>query len=243
MSFCPVCKSAGKSKEEYTSHFVKDRPGGVVVCPTLLNQECNYCHDKGHTIKYCPKLKEKNERHQYGGWQHAHKPIDYNWQSIIDYNCQNTSGSHICPPPPPQLRHYNSFNQKKRLERYCADGFVCDGACSEDAPSPPSHVYEEYPPLSVLNKKMTTTPKRVGVKIPSCRLTDIIEQEKIEEDVSLWAGRSTAYTLEEDSIANTEMEQEAEYQADLEAFDLYCEEKEYSRFERPMPTLEDCTWG
>ena len=56
--FCPCCKSAGKSKTEYTSHFVKDKPGpdGVVVCPTLQSQECRYCHEKGHTPKFCPKL-------------------------------------------------------------------------------------------------------------------------------------------------------------------------------------------
>ena len=63
MPFCPCCKSAGKSKEEYTSHFVKDQPGphGVVVCPTLLSQECKYCHVKGHTPKFCPVLTNRGK--------------------------------------------------------------------------------------------------------------------------------------------------------------------------------------
>ena len=63
MPFCPCCKSAGKSKEEYTSHFVKDQPGphGVVVCPTLQSQECKYCHVKGHTPKFCPVLTNRGK--------------------------------------------------------------------------------------------------------------------------------------------------------------------------------------
>jgi hypothetical protein len=213
MPFCPVCKSAGKPFEEYTSHFVKNRPGGSVICPTLLNQECNYCHEKGHTIKYCPKLKEKNNRQQH-------------------HDTETTK-----PAP--------KYDTKKRLERYSADGFVCNGACTADAPSPPSHVYEEYPPLSVLNSHCSpkTKPNRVGVKIPSERFDELFQQEKYEEDISIWAGHSTAYTLEEESIADAEMEQEAEFQCGQDEYDLYIEKKEYSRFERPMPTLEDCTWG
>jgi hypothetical protein len=66
-TFCPVCKSSGKSEEVYTSHFVKDKPNGKVVCPTLLAQECNYCHEKGHTPKHCPKLAAKDLRRKQKG--------------------------------------------------------------------------------------------------------------------------------------------------------------------------------
>ena len=60
--FCKVCKDAGRSVSEYTSHFVKDQPGpfGRVVCPTLLNQECRICHAKGHTSSYCTQYKPRN---------------------------------------------------------------------------------------------------------------------------------------------------------------------------------------
>jgi len=53
--FCKVCKDAGLPESDYTSHFVKDRPGpnGKVVCPTLLNQSCLTCGNKGHTSSYC----------------------------------------------------------------------------------------------------------------------------------------------------------------------------------------------
>lgn len=62
--FCNVCKAAGK---EYNNHFTRSKPGpdGVIVCPHLLSIECGYCHEKGHTPKYCPKSKAKMEREQY----------------------------------------------------------------------------------------------------------------------------------------------------------------------------------
>jgi len=59
--FCKVCFDAKKSKDEYTSHWVKSKPGpdGVVVCPYLLTLECRYCKGKGHTPRGCPVLKKR----------------------------------------------------------------------------------------------------------------------------------------------------------------------------------------
>ena len=61
--FCKVCKDAGKPRSIYTSHFPRENKStnSKVVCPTLLSIKCNYCHNYGHTIKYCPTLsKNKN---------------------------------------------------------------------------------------------------------------------------------------------------------------------------------------
>jgi len=74
--FCKVCKDAGKTETEYTSHYVKDKTGKT-TCPTLLNQACKYCKQTGHTVKFCKtlKLNEKNKRrdeyfkNQYPEWQ------------------------------------------------------------------------------------------------------------------------------------------------------------------------------
>ena len=61
--FCKVCFDAGKDESIYKSHYVKDKVGsnGLVVCPTLLNQKCRYCHEKGHTIKFCKVLQNKEK--------------------------------------------------------------------------------------------------------------------------------------------------------------------------------------
>ena len=58
---CKVCKDAGKSENEYSTHYVKDL-NGQVTCPTLLSQECRFCHKNGHTISHCPELAKKKER-------------------------------------------------------------------------------------------------------------------------------------------------------------------------------------
>jgi len=62
--FCKVCKDAGKPESEYTSHFVKDKPGadGIVICPTLLSQHCRYCNGAGHTPSHCPSLARDKKR-------------------------------------------------------------------------------------------------------------------------------------------------------------------------------------
>ena len=61
--FCKVCYDANLPESEYTSHWVKDKPGknGIIVCPYLLSLECRYCKEKGHTPKHCPKILLKNE--------------------------------------------------------------------------------------------------------------------------------------------------------------------------------------
>ena len=55
--FCKVCFDAKKSESEYMSHYLKSAPGpgGKVVCPTLLNQSCLTCGQRGHTSSYCDK--------------------------------------------------------------------------------------------------------------------------------------------------------------------------------------------
>jgi len=81
--FCKVCKDARKTEKEYTSHWVRDAPGvgGKVVCPTLLNQECKYCKEKGHTPKHCPKIQVKLQS------QKEKKRVSFS-----------------SPPPPPDIK-------------------------------------------------------------------------------------------------------------------------------------------
>ena len=58
MPFCPVCKNAGKTEEEYTSHFVREsrEADAKVTCPVLLSQACDIC---GGDQKKCDDEKER----------------------------------------------------------------------------------------------------------------------------------------------------------------------------------------
>lgn len=64
MPFCPVCRSAGKTEVEYTSHYVRAsrETDAAVTCPLLLARACHTCGEKGHTPKYCPQEKEMRAR-------------------------------------------------------------------------------------------------------------------------------------------------------------------------------------
>ncbi len=61
--FCKVCFDAGKTEVEFTSHYPRVNPSSdaKIVCPTLLSLSCKYCKKNGHTPKYCPTLKQKQE--------------------------------------------------------------------------------------------------------------------------------------------------------------------------------------
>jgi hypothetical protein len=61
--YCKVCHDAGKSEVEFRSHFTRTTsdPKSVVICPTLLALECRYCFKNGHTVKYCPTIKEREK--------------------------------------------------------------------------------------------------------------------------------------------------------------------------------------
>jgi hypothetical protein len=76
--YCKVCHDSGKPETVYTSHFIRETrdPNSRIVCPTLLSIECGYCKNKGHTVKYCPKLKNKNNI------QNAYVPPEKKQQNI-----------------------------------------------------------------------------------------------------------------------------------------------------------------
>lgn len=60
--FCGVCKNAGLSEREYTSHYTKSTPGpkGIVICPTILNNVCSFCKCQGHFRSNCSEMKKMN---------------------------------------------------------------------------------------------------------------------------------------------------------------------------------------
>ncbi len=56
--YCVFCKNHGK---DFKSHNLKNKEG-IVICPEILNIECRYCREKGHTKNYCVVLQEKNKK-------------------------------------------------------------------------------------------------------------------------------------------------------------------------------------
>ncbi len=68
-AYCKVCFEAGKPESEYTGHWVRSLPDQngktVVTCPTLINTECRYCGNLGHTVKFCLAIKQKQSRDEW----------------------------------------------------------------------------------------------------------------------------------------------------------------------------------
>lgn len=61
--YCKVCHDSGKPESEYRSHSTRETrdPNSKITCPILLAIECRFCHKGGHTVKYCPALKDKKK--------------------------------------------------------------------------------------------------------------------------------------------------------------------------------------
>jgi len=262
--FCAVCHKSGKPESVYTSHFVKDSPGpnGKVVCPTLLAQECRYCHKKGHTPKFCPKLDKKrlheplvDEASSYRSSQ-ATFPMSANQQRQVEKArrscCSAAATRHFssfplrtdtllsdCRPAPHRhptgccrggigLGHGESFDQTDGTPPrvHFAAGTWADRARDGPHHQTPIDAFGLNPTAEEIagwREPAARTPppperKLVTLFIPPPHShAEMQKQQMDEEDVSLWAGRSTAYTAEEEAAAEAEMEAEAEFQNDMDA--------------------------
>lgn len=104
--YCKTCHNAGKSYLEYTNHWTRDKagPDGKIVCPVILNTICGYCKQKGHWIKFCPSIKERNTTND--------QDKSNNYSSTQNINSWANKLKHILPqnefrptspdyPPPP----------------------------------------------------------------------------------------------------------------------------------------------
>lgn len=56
--YCKTCHRAGRSQEEYTSHWTRKTPDpkSDIICPLILESVCTNCNKMGHWRKYCPEL-------------------------------------------------------------------------------------------------------------------------------------------------------------------------------------------
>ena len=55
----PSCKHCENLKLPF-DHWLRDKDG-TTVCPVLLDTECRYCHEKGHTLSKCEKRALANQ--------------------------------------------------------------------------------------------------------------------------------------------------------------------------------------
>jgi hypothetical protein len=121
--YCATCHRAGLSKKEYTNHWTKTSPGpdGVIVCPTILNTQCTYCHQKGHWVKFCPTIKNRSSRLSSSP-PSIHNSKTKNLKNILklsrptEEEVQDDISLDFRPPspdyPPPELSSKKSFLEK-----------------------------------------------------------------------------------------------------------------------------------
>jgi Lhr-like helicase len=115
---CKVCLDAGKSESEYSSHWVKDF-SGKITCPTLLNTKCRFCHNLGHTTKFCAELekvnkgKEKSERRSQ---MQISDVVNQKQQKNMPGKPENTFAS-LCDSDSDEDEKYQVLKaQKKKIE-------------------------------------------------------------------------------------------------------------------------------
>ena len=97
---CKVCRDAGKQEKVWNSHWVRDRPGGKVICPTLLNQECRYCHKLGHTPSFCPILiAQKDNIPTNFTFVVTPKPKKPNWATLANGFPSPSCEAYAAAPP------------------------------------------------------------------------------------------------------------------------------------------------
>jgi len=146
---CKVCKDAGKDESIFATHWAKDSSGNV-ICPTLLEQECRWCKEKGHTVKYCKKLAKKNEDDQ--------KKL--NQQKYTETNAKKTT--------------YEQPTNKGRFSLLLDDDDD-ESESNEDSKSKPKQLTkqvqqltkEEYPELGGVWKKREYTAPVAGISFIS----------------------------------------------------------------------------
>ena len=126
---CPVCFAA--KKENYDTHWVRDKKGKV-ICPTLLNQKCHHCGEKGHTPKYCQALKKEKQKYKRNNYKKAEvfalksvkvSSMAQNAFSQLDDECEESDSDREEGPvateetQPPNQQTWSDSVQKSSVEK------------------------------------------------------------------------------------------------------------------------------
>lgn len=139
--YCGVCYDSGLSEVEYTSHFIRDKPGldGIVICPTILSMVCKYCGESAHTQSHCPKVaREERERSKR---QHERERA----QRVASWEAVEAK----------KLPSKAEAKSSGRFAGLCSDSESDSEPVKKSRPSKTKEPLEEYPMLSV---KSTSKP-------------------------------------------------------------------------------------
>lgn len=60
-TYCKVCADSKKPMSVITSHNVRNLKNGAITCPTLLEQSCRQCGQRGHTVSRCKQIQKAEE--------------------------------------------------------------------------------------------------------------------------------------------------------------------------------------
>ena len=142
--FCKVCYDA--KKKDYTSHYVRDRIGGKVVCPTLLKQQCKYCKKHGHTPSQCPELKGKYKKPEAKRREEKPEPKRRRHEPQEANPDLRERARRLCSSPPP-------LPLVERARRLC------------ESPPPPPSLSENFPMIgqSDSGKIVRPAPMKINV--------------------------------------------------------------------------------
>lgn len=159
--YCKVCHDAGLSEAEYTSHYVKSDlgPKGKVVCPTLLKQNCRYCLEIGHTVKFCAKrIQQEKMNTKIERKNEYNKPL----------------GEKSLP----------SINKKNMFDMLNSDSDSDKEVVSKKKVTKKQNkmpTKEEFPALASVPKKETTTMSFIQI---ANRCLENTEKEKMEQIIA-----------------------------------------------------------
>ena len=169
--YCKVCADADKSKDIVASHNTKTSDG-VVVCPTLLSQNCRYCHANGHTVKYCKTLL-------------AYNKINSKLQAQLIWK-QNAQTQSKAQNPTLAKNSFSAFYDSDS-DGDNSDGVNSDGAEDSEFPSLTAHRVNPTPlndnENSYANALTKTGTKTIAVRLPSVLPSSVVPSSVVPSSV------------------------------------------------------------
>ena len=189
--YCKVCHDAGKPESDYTSHHVRslpDRQGNTkVTCPTLLNTECRYCYELGHTAKFCPVIAARKKTEDRAQREEQRRAIQQKAPVVKPKTITNAyaalyeSDDEAVARPAAVKEEWPTLGEpSKRVE-------LCGYAAAAAKPVPISTAIEKQvtPAGFVVLKKGATYEKTEAPK-PVCRPGSWADMESDDEDDENW---------------------------------------------------------